>query len=72
MPRRTNYGFQKRQKELKRQQKKNEKAAKKKAKKEMGAGGESSDVTPTTEDQASVRSPRPAEDETGSSADDGK
>lgn len=72
MPRRTNYGFQKRQKELKRQQKKNEKAAKKKAKKEMGAGGESSGVTPTNEDQSSVRSPRPAADETAPKADDGK
>lgn len=67
-----NYGFKKRQKELKRQQKKDAKAAKKKARKEMGADGESSDVTPTVEDQASLRVPRPATEETGPSADDGK
>lgn len=72
MPRRTNYGFRKRQKELKRQQKKDAKAAKKKARKEMGTGGESGGVTPTAEELASLRGPRPAADETGPSADDGK
>lgn len=35
MARRPNYGFQKRQKELKRQQKKDEKAARKRLKKEL-------------------------------------
>lgn len=35
MARRPNYGFQKRQKELKRQQKKDEKAARKRQKKEL-------------------------------------
>jgi hypothetical protein len=59
VPRRANYGFEKRQKELKRQQKREEKAAKKEAKREIGADSEPSGVMPAIDDLTSVRSPRP-------------
>jgi hypothetical protein len=62
VPRRANYGFEKRQKELKRQKKKEEKEAKRRAKRETDAGAEPSDVTPTDE-LTSVRSPLPDADE---------
>jgi hypothetical protein len=42
--RRANYGFEKRQKELKRQKKKDRKAEKKRMKKEAAAGGDQGEV----------------------------
>ena len=52
--RRANFGFEKRQKEMKRQQKREEKAAKKREKRENRAGGEPGGVTPAVDDVASV------------------
>ena len=64
MPRRANYGFEKRQKELKRQQKKEEKEAKRRAKRDTGADAEPSGVVPAPDD-LTIRSPQPdADDET--------
>ena len=58
VPRRANYGFEKRQKELKRQQKREEKAARKRGKREIGADSEPSAVIPAIDDLTSG-SPRP-------------
>jgi hypothetical protein len=60
VPKRANYGFEKRQKELKRQKKKEEKAAKRQAKREIDAdSGPSAAITPATDDPMPVRSSLP-------------
>ena len=69
VPRRADYGFEKRQKELKRQQKKEEKAAKRLAKKEEGADAEPSGVMPVIDDLTPVRSSQPDAGEADPKAD---
>lgn len=72
VPRRANYDFEKRQKEIKRQQKRDEKAAKKKVKREIRAGGEPSGVTPAINNPASVAVDGKTPRQRDPRADDGK
>lgn len=61
LAKRVNYGFGKRQKEIKRQQKREEKAAKRRMKKEATGEGDQSGMTPEAGDPSAEIGERTAE-----------